>query len=331
MRIHLPPVAAIFAVTALLCANMTGAAAPAMADPIVVTHWGEIMVGVPWAVALDKGYLSQDGINITGFIGSKGGGTTIRSIIADSIPYGEVSPSAAIAAIRAGVPVKIVNNAVQNVSDFMIATSRTSDVNSIKDLVGKKWGITSPKSNTDVLSQMILEKEGIAKDQVQRPALGSIMANIQALETNSVQAVFILEPVWSKFRDRFKLLARADQLVPPVLQTVGIASTAFIAEHPDKVRAIIEARRKGVDFINAHPDEAAAILVKYYEGLDPKIARDVVRALVKTQYWSEGQIDLKVLQNTVVGMKLVGDLSGDIDLKSMVDTSMLPSDLRVMN
>ncbi len=328
MRIHMSPVAAVLSFAVMIFA---GGSAPAVADPIVVTHWGEIMVGVPWAVALDKGYLSQDGLNITGFIGSKGGGTTIRSIIADSIPYGEVSPSAAIAAIRAGVPVKIVNNAVQNVSDFMIATTATSGVNSIKDLVGKKWGITSPKSNTDVLSQMILEKEGIAKDQVQRPALGSIMANMQALETNSVQVIFILEPVWSKFRDKFKLLARADELVPPVLQTVGIASTAFIAEHPDKVRAIIEARRKGVDFITAHPDEAATILVKYYEGLDPKIARDVVRSLVKTAYWSEGQIDLQVLQNTVVGMKLVGDLNGDVDLKSMVDTSMLPSDLRAMN
>lgn len=328
MRIHMSPVAAVLSFAVMIFA---GGSAPAVADPIVVTHWGEIMVGVPWAVALDKGYLSQDGLNITGFIGSKGGGTTIRSIIANSIPYGEVSPSAAIAAIRAGVPVKIVNNAVQNVSDFMIATTATSGVNSIKDLVGKKWGITSPKSNTDVLSQMILEKEGIAKDQVQRPALGSIMANMQALETNSVQVIFILEPVWSKFRDKFKLLARADELVPPVLQTVGIASTAFIAEHPDKVRAIIEARRKGVDFITAHPDEAATILVKYYEGLDPKIARDVVRSLVKTAYWSEGQIDLQVLQNTVVGMKLVGDLNGDVDLKSMVDTSMLPSDLRAMN
>jgi len=299
----------------------------AFADPIVVTHWGEIMDGVPWAVALEKGYLSQQGLNVTGFIGSKGGGTTIRNIVASSFPYGEVAPSAAIAAIRAGVPIKIVNNAVQNVSDFMIVTSRTSGIKSIKDLAGKKWSITSPKSNTDVLSQMVLEKEGVPADRVTRPALGSVMANMQALETDSVQAAFILEPTWSKFRDKFKLLGRASDFVPAVLQTVGVASTSFIAAEPQKVRAIIEARRQGVDYTAEHPDEAAAILAKHYEGLDPAIAREVIVALLKTQYWSRGTIDLAALQNTVAGMKMVGDLDSDVDLRPMIDGSLLPADI----
>jgi len=317
--------AAIWLLTATATTGMFSA--PARADSIIVTHWGEIMVGVPWAVALDKGYLSQDGLDVTGFIGSKGGGTTIRNIVASSFPYGEVAPSAAIAAIRAGVPIKIVNNAVQNVSDFMIATSRTSGIKSIKDLAGKKWSITSPKSNTEVLSIMVLEKAGIPADKVQRPALGSVMANMQALETNSVQAAFILEPTWSKFRDKFQLLGRASDFIPPVLQTVGVASTAFIAAHPENVRAIIEARRKGVDYATQHPDEAAATIAKYYEGLDPKIAHDVIIGLLKTDYWSKGTIDLAALQNTVSQMKMVGDLNGDVDLKSMIDGSLLPADI----
>jgi NitT/TauT family transport system substrate-binding protein len=304
------------------------AAVPAAAEALVVTHWGEIMDGVPWAVALDKGYLKADGLNITGFVGSKGGGTTIRNIVASPLPYGEVAPSAAITAILAGVPIKIVNNGVQNVSDFVVAVKRDSGIDSLKDLVGKKWALTSPKSNTDILSQMMLDKVGIPIDKVQRPALGSTMAGIQALETNSVQAVFILEPVWSEYKGKLKELARPTGMLPPTLQTVGVASTAFIKAHPDKVRAIIEARRKGVEFTRKHPDEAAAILVKHYEGLDKKTALDVINELAKTDYWSEGAIDFKRLQDTVTGMKLVGVLKKDVDLKSMVDTSMLPQDAK---
>ena len=326
MRIVTSSAAALLSVAAALAIGT--AAVPAAADAIVVTHWQEIMGGLPWAVALDKGYLKQPGLDVTGFVGSKGGGTTIRNIVASPLPYGEVAPSAAIAAIRSGVPIKIVNNAVQTVSDFIVAGNKISGVTSLKDLVGKKWGITSPKSNTDILSQMILEKAGIPVDKVQRPALGSIMANIQALESNSIQASFVLEPVWSKYKDKLVLLLHASDVLPPVLQTVGIASTAFIAAHPDKIRAIIEARRKGVDYADRHPDEAAAILVKYYEGLDPQIAREVTRALLRDHYWSTGAIDLKVLQDTVAGMKMVGVLNGKVDLGSMVDTSLLPADLK---
>jgi NitT/TauT family transport system substrate-binding protein len=312
-------------------AAMLAAASTASADPIVVTHWGEIMDGLPWAVALDQGYLAQHGLDVQGFVGSKGGGTTIRNIVASPLPYGEVAPSAAIAAIRSGVSIKIVNNAVQTVSDFIVAVNKDSNINSLKDLVGKKWGITSPKSNTDLLSQMMLEKEGIPVDKVERPALGTIMAMIQALESNSVQAIFVLEPVWSTYKDKFKLLVHASDVLPPVLQTVGIASTDAIKEHPDTIRAIIEARRKGVDYANKHPDEAAAILVKYYEGLDPRIARDVTRELLKDHYWSEGAIDLHVLEDTVQGMKKVGILDGEVDVKSIVDSSLLPADLQTAN
>jgi NitT/TauT family transport system substrate-binding protein len=314
---------AAFAFAATLAAS-SGAA---VAEQVNVTHWGEIMDGLPWAVGIEKGYFKAAGIDITEVIGSKGGGTTIRNIMAGDLPYGEVSPSAAVAAMRAGIEVRIVNSGVRNDSDFYIAVKRP-DIKEIKDLSGNKFGITSPKSNTDIVTQMILEKYGIPPDKMPRPALGSTAAGIEALNSDSVQAVIIQEPLWSKLRDKYHSIGVISDVLPPMLQTVGVASVEFIKAHPEKVRAIIEGRRRGVQFIVQQPEEAAAILIKYYEGLDLKTAREATLPLAKAHYWSEGDIEMDALEGMIKGMRLVGELQGDFDVKPLVDQSLLPKDLQ---
>jgi NitT/TauT family transport system substrate-binding protein len=314
---------AAFAFAAALAAS-SGAA---VSEQVNVTHWGEIMDGLPWAVGIEKGYFKEAGINITEVIGSKGGGTTIRNIMAGELPYGEVSPSAAIAAARSGIALKIVNSGVRNDSDFNIAVKRP-EIKEIKDLSGHKFGITSPKSNTDIITQMILEKYGIPPEKMPRPSIGSTAANIEALNSDSVQAVIIQEPLWSKLKDKYHSIGVISDVLPPMLQTVGIASVEFIKAHPEKVRAIIEGRRRGVQFIAQHPEEAAEILTKYYEGLDPKIAREATIPLAKAHYWSEGDIEMGPLEETVKGMRLVGELQGGYDVKQLVDQSLLPKDLQ---
>lgn len=312
----------------LLVALWTAPSLPAAAEQINVTHWGEIMLGVPYAVALEKGYFKEAGVDITGIISAKGGGTTVRNIMASELPYGEVAPSAAIAAIKSGLPIKIVNGSVRTISDFVLVVRPDSDIKSLKDVVGKKWGLTSAKSNTDILSAMMLEKAGIPRDSVQRPAIGNQAAVLQAIENDSVQIGFILEPMWTKVSSRMRSIGRASDVLPPMLQTVGIASTDVIKAQPAKIRAIIAGRRKGVEFALKNPAEAADILVKYYEGLDPKIAREVVAALAKENYWSPGDIEMTALQQTVHGLELVGEVEKGFDLAPIIDTSMLPTDLQ---
>jgi NitT/TauT family transport system substrate-binding protein len=175
---------------------------------------------------------------------------------------------------------------------------------------------------------MILEKYKIPADKMPRPSLGSTMAGIQALDSDSVQAVIIQEPLWSKLKGKYHSIGVISDVLPPMLQTVGVASVEFIKAHPEKVRAIIEGRRKGVQFIEQHPEDAAQILTKYYEGLDPKIAREATLPLAKAHYWSEGDVEMDALEGTIKGMRLVGELEGPFDTKSLVDQSMLPKDLQ---
>src|SRR6187200_1878241 len=82
---------------------------PAAAEQVTVTHWGVLMYGAPYAVAIEKGFYKEQGLDIDGVLTSKGGGTTVRNVIASDLPYGEVALSAAIAAANQGIKLKIVH------------------------------------------------------------------------------------------------------------------------------------------------------------------------------------------------------------------------------
>ena len=59
---------------------------PAVAEQITVTHWGVLMYGAPYAIAIEKGYYKEAGLDIDGVLTSKGGGTTMRNVMASSLP-----------------------------------------------------------------------------------------------------------------------------------------------------------------------------------------------------------------------------------------------------
>ncbi len=65
---------------------------------ISITQWGASLYGAPVAVAIEQGDFKKAGIDVTGVVGSGGGGTSVRNILASEVPYGEVATAAALAA-----------------------------------------------------------------------------------------------------------------------------------------------------------------------------------------------------------------------------------------
>ncbi|HUH40585.1 MAG TPA: ABC transporter substrate-binding protein, partial [Castellaniella sp.] len=151
----------------------------ACAATLTVTHWGSGMYGVPFAVALEKGYFKDAGLDVTGFITSKGGGTTVRNAMAAEIPYGEVALSAAVAAAKSGVKLTIVHGGVISLADLNWVAVNGSPIHSIKDMKDRKLGYSSPKSVTDMVSTIALSKAGLL-DQVERKSVGGLGSGLTA-------------------------------------------------------------------------------------------------------------------------------------------------------
>jgi NitT/TauT family transport system substrate-binding protein len=302
-------------------------ARPAASDEITVTQWKVGLYGVPYAVAMDKGFFKAAGIDVTGILGSQGGGTSVRNLLASPTPYGEVALSAAIAARREGLPLVIVNTGTRHVAEFVWVTMPNSPVRTIQDFAGKKIGYTNPKSVTEMLLIMALQANGLKPDAVQRIATGGYGPGLTALEQGGVASAPIIEPNWTARKDRYRPVFFATDVLPPMTSTVGVTTLAFAKANPDKIRAIVDGRRRGVDFVYAQPAEAARITAAAYD-LDPAVAVESVRNMADAKTWSPGDFELQNFDRMAEGLRVIGELDGAVDWKTLLDDQFLPADLR---
>jgi NitT/TauT family transport system substrate-binding protein len=54
----------------------------------------------------------------------------------------------------------------------------------------------------------------------------------------------------------------------------------------------------------------------------------VTAMLAKGGYWSEGKLEREPMENMARGLKLVGDVTGEVDWTKITDPSFLPKDLQ---
>lgn len=299
----------------------------AKAEEISVTQWGASLYGAPYAVAMEKGLFKQAGIDITGILGSGGGGTTVRNILASDTPYGEVAVSAALAAKAQGLDVIIVNTGTRSVAEASMVTMPDSPIKGVEDLVGKKVAITSPKSVSEMLFLMVLREKGIDQGKVQRVAAGGYVPALTMMEQGGVSSSVLIEPLSIIRKDKYRTVYKAGDVLKPMTTSVGITTRKFAQEHPDKLKAIIAGRRAGVQAVYQDPAGTAKIIEKIYK-LDPPIAKEAVDNMIGPRMWSEGEFSVEELNRMVEGLKLIGEVKGDVDWSTILDKSYLPADLQ---
>ncbi len=317
-------------VLAVAAALLTSAPTLTKAVELNVTHFGTGMYGVPYAVAKEKGFFKEIGLDVTGFLTSAGGGTTVRNVLASELPYGDVALPAVIAAAQQGLELTIVHAGVASVSDQVwISRKDDTSIKTVQDLVGKKLGYSSPKSVTDMITSMMLDANGLT-GKVERKSIGGIGSGLTALREGAVDMTYVTQPVWAREKDNFRLVFRSPEWAPHVMQTVGVVKTEFLKKNPDLIRGIIEARRKGVEFVKSNPDKSAKIVAREYKITEAEAKAAIADVLAGGGvYWSPGDFDFEGMSTMLKGLQLVKAIEpGPFDWSKIIDDSYLPTDLK---
>jgi len=316
-------------------ALLVGTVQPAGAEELAIGNYGVSANGMPFGVALVKGYFKDEGLNITGLISSAGGGTSLRNMLAGGgVPYGEVNPGVIVSAILAGADLRIISDNVLTVAEFVWAVKPDSPIKSVKDFKGKKIGYTNPRSTSQALDMMLLTSAGFKPDDAELVKTGGFGEGIAALESGQIDIAPITEPLWSKVKSKYRAVVVASDILPPLDNVVGVATVEMLEKKGDFIRAVIRARRKAVQFMKAHPDEAAEIVAKQYN-IDLDVAKSAVRNLTTSTtkgvpYWGEGEIHLEGLKRMIEAQRSVGAITGEVDYSKIIDTRFLPDDLKAI-
>lgn len=303
------------------------------AEEIVSSNYGITVNGMPFAVAQALGYFKQEGADVSGILTSSGGGTTIRNLIGGKLPYGESSLASIVTAVQQGAKLKIVSGNAHTVAEFYWVVMPNSPIRKIEEIKGKKIGFTNPKSTSEALDNLLLRQIGLKPGDVELVKTGGFGPMLVALEQGGIDVAPLADPMYTKNKHKYRVLAAATTVLPPLTNVVGVTTEEAARDKGDFIRAVIRARRRAVEYIYFNPFEAAKLIAPAYN-LDVETTKDILLSLIASTnpsgvpYWGPGDIRYGPMDNMIKVEKEMGSITGDVNWADLVDESFLPQDLR---
>ena len=232
---------------------------------IQIGYW-PIASGLPFYVALEKGYFKEVGLNVEG-VKFASPNQIAEAMIAGRIQgsaNGTASAALALAEISSPNLFKIICSNPSNAKYVLdeVLVPLDSKVKTIKDLPKVvKFGC-GPGIQNVTLAKIILEKNGLSNVQPIELPVGQ---HIPALAAGQIDAVYTLEPSGTigKVKGVSRVLEAGviskymlgDPMAPWFGGSASL-TTALIKERPADVKKYILAYAKGVDFVRKNPDES---------------------------------------------------------------------------
>ena len=252
-------------------------------DKIQIGYW-PIASGLPFYVALEKGYFKEVGLNVEG-VKFASPNQIAEAMIAGRIQgsaNGTASAALALAEISSPNLFKIICSNPSNVKYVLdeVLVPIDSKVKAIKDLPKDcKFGC-GPGIQNVTLAKIILEKNGLGNIQPIELPVGQ---HIPALAAGQIDAVYTLEPSGTigKVKGQSRLLEAGviskyvlgDPMAPWFGGSASLTTTV-IKERPADVKKFIAAYAKGVDFVRKNSEESRKSM-DGFTAIDESIVKEV--------------------------------------------------------
>ena len=189
----------------------------------------------------------------------------VQSLIGVDFVLGFGNPLAILHPILEGGDIVFVGSHV-SVDKYGMAV--TSDIETIKELKGKKIGVSALGGRSDLIARVILRRAGLdpLKD-VEMVAAGLAPNRLAALSKNLIQGA----PLNPQFASEAKKLGLKvlDVKDVPTVTALLMTTRSFIKKDEEAVRRFIKGYLAAIHFYLSHRAESIAIIKKYFTGTDP--------------------------------------------------------------
>jgi NitT/TauT family transport system substrate-binding protein len=249
------------------------ACSTAAAEDIKVSYASFTAAYMDHLVAIDRGYIREEGLNLE--IVRAGGGTATQALLAERLDFSSSAGSALSAGVRGG-PVKIVYTNQSRATYRLV--SNKPELKTLQDLAGKKIAINTFGDTGHLATLLLLKKYRIDPKSVLFIAVRN-EARFPAFVSGSVDAAPLTPRDIAQVSPlKGHVLADMAKEIQLVWNGVAVANR-FLAENPPLVERFLRALMKGREFARRNKDQTIAIVAKYNPSPAVALAEDYDTAL----------------------------------------------------
>jgi len=161
---------------------------------------------LPTVLAEQLGEYKKEGIEIE-LVNFKGGSQALTAVIGGSadVVSGYYDHCVNLAAKKQQLTAFVVYDRYPGLV-LGVSPRHTNEIASVKDLAGKRVGVTAPGSSTDFFLKYLLAKNGVDPDAVAVIGIGIDATAVAAMEQGIVDAAVMLDPTPTLLKAKFPAL-----------------------------------------------------------------------------------------------------------------------------
>jgi ABC-type nitrate/sulfonate/bicarbonate transport system substrate-binding protein len=209
-------------------------------------------------VAIEKGYHRDEGLSVEMI--RAGGGIATQALIAGDLHF-STSAGSALSAMLRGAEVRVIYTNIDRPGYQL--WSAQSEIKTLKDLVGKKIGVTSRGDTQELSVRLLLRKHGIDANSVVYIPVGFGATRLVALQTGTVDAAPLGAGDFAQLKQpKGHMLGDTEKEIR--FAYVGLAvSSRLLARQPNLVERYLRSVIKGREYARRYRDQTISILGKY--------------------------------------------------------------------
>ncbi len=246
---------------------------------------------LPTVLAEQLGEYKKAGIDVE-LVNFKGGSQALTAVLGGSadVVSGYFDHCVNLAAKNQALQAFVVYDRFPGLA-LAVAPKNAGAVNSVKDLAGKKVGVSAPGSSTHFFLSYLLSKNGVDPNSVGVVGVGLEATAVAAMEQGSVDAAVMLDPAVTLLQGKHK-----DLKILSDTRTQHDTLEVFGGEYPGG------ALYTRADWIASHEKEVQALtnaIVSTLKWIHSHSAEEIMAKMPPDMVGSDKALYLAALKNTI--------------------------------
>src|ERR1700709_2709805 len=287
----------------LFALMLTSGIATAQTKITIAVGGGSCLCYLPTGLAKQLGEYDKAGLAVE-LVDLKGGSDALKAVLGGSadVVSGYFDHCVNLAAKKQELQAFVVYDRYPGLV-LVVSPSHNSEIKSIKDLAGKKVGVSAPGSSTDFFLKFLLKKNGVNPADTAVIGVGLGATAVAAMQQGQIDAAVMLDPAVTVLQGSHPdLQILSDTRTQKDNQAVFggdypggslYATTAWVAAHEKEGQALTDAIVNTLKWIHSHtPEDIMAKMPAEMVGKDKTLYLAALKNTIP-MYSETGRMDPK--------------------------------------